>query len=142
MRLLSMGLAATLAMCAVMSGNAFSAPSRADFAGAASERMSMSATSSFADSGAEHLASSLVPDFKESHGLSRSERTHLAFATPPIPSALGASRQANTGSTSFSVHQTEQPPSFWLMGCVILFLIAYQLRRKHRLLRPHRFHEL
>lgn len=48
-----------------------------------------------------------------------------------------------TGSTAApgsSIASTQEPlPSAWLMGFVTIGLIGYQLRRKHRLLRPQRF---
>lgn len=35
--------------------------------------------------------------------------------------------------------EQEPLPSGWLMALVTIGLVGYQLRRKHRLLRPHRF---
>jgi hypothetical protein len=140
MRLFKLGMAVTLAGCGLMSGVAVAATARAsEFSSVAVEGRSMRADA-LLDGRAEYFASNLVPDFKDAHGITQSERTHLAFAAPPLRPALGASRIGST--SSFSPQATEQPPSLWLMGSMILFLIAYQLRRKHRLLRPHRFHEL
>lgn len=36
-------------------------------------------------------------------------------------------------------HRSRTAGDFVLMGCVALMLVAYQLRRKHRFLRPHPF---
>jgi len=36
-------------------------------------------------------------------------------------------------------HRPRTAGDFVLMGCVALMLVAYQLRRKHRFLRPHPF---
>ena len=67
----------------------------------------------------------------------------VAFASPTLTQRLTpAPRSMAPANDSFEVQATEQPPNMWLMGGVILLLIGYQLRRKHRLLRPHRFHEL
>ena len=141
MRLSMMGFAGTLVSCVLMSGNAFSAGSHApEFTSAKSDRTLLSA-STLIDGRTDNFASSLVPDFRETSAVSQTERIHLAFATPPLSPTLVASR-GNSSTGSFSVGTPEQPPSLWLMGAVALFLIAYQLRRKHRLLRPHRFHEL
>ena len=38
--------------------------------------------------------------------------------------------------------QGDPMPSGWLMALVAVLLIGHQLRRKHRFLRPQRFHDL
>ena len=68
------------------------------------------------------------------------QRKHLATALP-IASERSNQTRAAIAATSFS-SPPEQPPSVWLMLGVTLLLIGYQLRRKHRLLRPHRFHRV
>lgn len=141
MRLSMMGVAGTLVGCILMSGSVSSAVSHApEFTSGKSDRALLSANT-LLDGRTDSIASNLVPDFGETNAVSKTERIHLAFATPPLSPTLVASRD-NLSPGSFSVGTPEQPPSFWLMGAVALFLIAYQLRRKHRLLRPHRFHEL
>lgn len=66
-------------------------------------------------------------------------RFHQALATPLLPK-----RAAGTplGSAVTPSDTARQPPSSWMMAAVIVLLIAYQLRRKHRFLRPLRFNEL
>jgi hypothetical protein len=63
----------------------------------------------------------------------------FANATLP-PRSTSVVLKPTAATARFS--DADEPPSAWLMGGVILFLIGYQLRRKHRLLRPYRFHEL
>jgi hypothetical protein len=139
MRLSMMGFAGTLMSCMLMSGTVFAAASH-EFASATSDRVLLSANT-LIDGRTDNLASNLVPDFRETNAVSQTDRIHLAFAAPPLSPTLVASRGDSSNAT-FSLGAPEQPPSLWLMGAVALFLIAYQLRRKHRLLRPHRFHEL
>jgi len=70
-------------------------------------------------------------------------RLHLATATPLFGERVGGSQShAAVAAASFATTPPEQRPSLWLMGGVILLLIGYQLRRKHRLLRPYRFHRV
>lgn len=137
MRLCKMGLSSTLVglamSCALWSAVANAAAQRSDFGVAASESTMMGLT--LADARAERFAADLVPDFSNQNA-TPAERIHLAYAAP-ISSIRSASDAA-----ALVPQVAEQPPSFWLMGAVTLFLIAYQLRRKHRLLRPHRFNEL
>lgn len=66
-------------------------------------------------------------------------RFHQALATPLLPK-----RTVGTplGATAIVSDSGRQPPSSWMMAAVIVLLIAYQLRRKHRFLRPLRFNEL
>lgn len=67
---------------------------------------------------------------------------HLALATP-LTRERTFTRLEPTGATAaFGVPASEQPRRTWLMVSVIVLLIGYQLRRKHRLLRPHRFHRI
>lgn len=66
-------------------------------------------------------------------------RTISASALTPPPSTTALAAQTTT--VAFD-RAGDQGPSAWLMGGVIVLLICYQLRRTHRLLRPHRFHEL
>lgn len=136
MRLSKMGLISTFVVSWAMSCStiASAAPQRGDFGGVAAESTMMSATT-LVDARAERFAASLVPEFSSQRATS-ADRIHLAYA--PMP--LRPMRSADPVALAPQV--AEQPPSFWLMGGVTLFLIAYQLRRKHRLLRPHRFHEL
>ncbi len=68
------------------------------------------------------------------------QRQRLATATP-IANERSNRTQATVAAASFS-SPPERPPSVWLMLAVTLLLIGYQLRRKHRLLRPHRFHRV
>jgi hypothetical protein len=130
------GIVMSLAMSgALLTTTASAAPQRGDFAGAASEATLMSANT-LVDARAERFAASLVPEFP-GHMATPLERIHLAYAPMPMNPMRSASEAA-----ALVPQVVEQPPSFWLMGAVTLFLLAYQLRRKHRLLRPHRFHEL
>jgi len=97
----------------------------------------------------------LSDSFSDQSGIARPEggRTRLALATPAIvqrnsPAALTSppvvdSYTADSSmADSYSAQPQEQQPSLWLMGGVILVLLGYQLRRKHRFLRPHRFNAL
>jgi hypothetical protein len=95
----------------------------------------MSATT-LVDARAERFAASLVPEFSEQKA-TPVDRIHLAYAPTPMSPVRRAGE-----AVALVPQVAEQPPSFWLMGAVTVFLIGYQLRRKHRLLRPHRFHEL
>lgn len=138
MRLSSMGLrlsSTLLVSWALLSGVANAASQRGDFSGAAVESTMMSATT-LVDARAERFAASLVPEFSEQKA-PPVDRIHLAYA----PTAIEPVRRAVEPAAL--VPQVAEPtPSFWLMGALTVFLIGYQLRRKHRLLRPHRFHEL
>jgi hypothetical protein len=130
------GILMSLAMSgALLTSIASATPQRGDFAGAASEVTLMSANT-LVDARAERFAASLVPEFP-GYNDAPVERIRLAYAPMPMSPMRSASEAA-----ALVPQVVEQPPSFWLMGAVTLFLIAYQLRRKHRLLRPHRFHEL
>lgn len=136
MRLLKMGLSTWVGIamsCALFSATANATAQRGEFV--ASESTMMGNT--LADARAERFAASLVPEFPSQRAVP-AERIHLAYVPTPMNHPMRASSQA----TALVPQVAEQPPSFWLMGAVALFLIAYQLRRKHRLLRPHRFHEL
>lgn len=59
--------------------------------------------------------------------------SRTALDTPPKP-VLDLPKTLETSNP--------EPPRAWLMSIVVLLLIGYQLRRKHRLLRPHRFHQI
>ena len=136
MRLSNIGLSSSLIVsCTLLSGLVNAAAQRSDFGGAAAESTMMTATT-LVDARAERFAASLVPEFTPQTA-APTDRIHLAY----VPTPMSPVRRA--GETVTLVPPvTEQPPSFWLMGAVTVFLIGYQLRRKHRLLRPHRFHEL
>lgn len=64
-----------------------------------------------------------------------------------VPSRQGLGSALDTDRASVSTHRVvsassagdESTPDLWLLGGVCVGLIAYQLRRKHRLLRPHPF---
>ena len=136
MRLSKIGLSSTLIVSWVLlSPLAHAAPQRSDFSGVAAESTMMSATT-LVDARAERFAASLVPEFSEQRA-TPVDRIHLAYA----PTAIGPVGRASEPA-ALVPQVAEQPPSFWLMGALTVFLIGYQLRRKHRLLRPHRFHEL
>ena len=136
MRLSKIGMSSTLIVsCTLVSSLANAAPQRGDFGSVAAESTMMSATT-LVDARAERFASSLVPEFSEQQS-TPVDRIHLAYAPIPMSPVRRAVEPAAL------VSQVAEPaPSFWLMGAVTVFLIGYQLRRKHRLLRPHRFHEL
>jgi 4-hydroxybenzoate polyprenyltransferase len=71
------------------------------------------------------------------------QRIHLATAAPIVTERTATSQaQAALAAAAFASSTTDRPPSAWLMIGVTLLLIGYQLRRKHRLLRPHRFHRI
>jgi hypothetical protein len=106
-------------------------------------------------SGSTFAHTSLLADAASTAQFSRSdrlaERTKQVAAREPLARTLAASALTPppstttlaTKSTSAAFESAgDQAPSAWLMGGVILFLIGYQLRRKHRLLRPYRFYEL
>jgi len=63
-------------------------------------------------------------------------------STASLSDRRSSGRQARATSTGTirSELSDERGPNAWLMTMVILLLVGYQLRRKHRLLRPHRFH--
>ncbi len=139
MRLSKMGLrlsSTLIVSLAVFSAVANAAPQRGDFGSAAVESTMMSATT-LVDARAERFASSLVPEFSEQKP-APVDRIHLAYA----PTDLSPVRRRASEPAALVPQVAEPTPSFWLMGAVTVFLIGYQLRRKHRLLRPHRFHEL
>jgi hypothetical protein len=141
MRLCKKGLSSRFVVswamsCALLSAVASAAPQRGDFGGVAAEStMTMMSATTLVDARAERFAASLVPEFSSQKATS-ADRIHLAYAPMPL------SPMRSADPVALAPQVAEQPPSFWLMGGVTLFLIAYQLRRKHRLLRPHRFHEL
>jgi hypothetical protein len=140
MRLCKIGMAGALAWCVFVGGNASSTNGAPELAGAASDGMLMGAHT--AEHGtAQRFASNWALDFQDVRRAAQPERIQLAFASPPLPTALTVpGLQSDSGT--FAATKSEQPPSLWLMGSIIVFLIAYQLGRKHKLLRPHRFHEL
>ena len=78
----------------------------------------------------------------------KSSKAKLPTATPAVlPSLSAAGAMAGRGAAMIQPHagiRTYQQPSrslsdHLLTGVVALMLIAYQLRRKHRVLRPHPF---
>lgn len=71
------------------------------------------------------------------------QRIHLATVAPIVTERTSAGQaQAAVAAASFAASPEDRPPSTWLMIGVAVLLIGYQLRRKHRLLRPHRFHRI
>ena len=138
------GWAAAAASCCLLSGYVLAADARgAELAGSVSNSV-LARANTFAEAGAGRIHAGFVDDFAEQARVAREgERIHMAFASPTLTQRLTpAQRGMAPANNSFEVQATEQPPNMWLMGGVILLLIGYQLRRKHRLLRPHRFHEL
>jgi hypothetical protein len=138
------GWAAAVASCCLLSGYVFAADARgAELAGSVSDSV-LARANTLAEAGAGRIQAGFVDDFAEQARVAREgERIHMAFASPTLTQRLTpAQRSTPPANSSFEVEATEQPPNMWLMGGVILLLIGYQLRRKHRLLRPHRFHEL
>lgn len=138
------GWAAVAASCFFFSGHVFAADARgAELAGSMSDSV-LARANTLAEAGAGRIQSGFVDDFAEQARVAREgERIHMAFASPTLTQRLApAQRSTAPANNSFEAEATEQPPNMWLMGGVILLLIGYQLRRKHRLLRPHRFHEL
>lgn len=137
--------AAVAASC-LLSGYVFAADVRgAELAGSVSNSDSVLArANTLAEAGAGRIQSGFVDDFAEQARLAREgKRIHMAFASPTLTPRLAPAQHSTApASNSFEAEVTEQRPNMWLMGGVILLLIGYQLRRKHRLLRPHRFNEL
>lgn len=70
-----------------------------------------------------------------------------ALANVPSRQGLGSASTLDTDQASLSTNRVvsassagnESTPDLWLLVGVCVGLIAYQLRRKHRLLRPHPF---
>lgn len=69
-------------------------------------------------------------------------RPHLSGATSLLGDSVGVFPNQSAFSAALAPGGHREQPKAWLMGAVILFLIGYQLRRKHRLLRPYRFHRV
>lgn len=144
MRLSKLGLAAAAASIVwMLCGQAVAAQQNAaELArGASDDPVALAWTS---ESGSAFPQSPLPNRFSTDSGILQANgaRTRLAMATPALiqqrsPGALSAASVA-----SHIAARPEQPPSRWLMGGVILLLLGYQLRRKHRFLRPHRFNSL
>jgi hypothetical protein len=142
MRLMKLTLAATVASfsCAMSGTNAFAAhPASPEFATVAADS-ALAHANALADNGVGRFENRFVDDFSEQARIARDARLHLAMATPVLTSRH--QQVAAAAGATFSSPSAQQQPSVWLMGGIILLLIGYQLRRKHRLLRPHRFSEL
>ena len=54
----------------------------------------------------------------------------------------GDARASASRVSSQGAGMNDPMPSGWLMALVTVLLIGHQLRRKHRFLRPQRFHDL
>jgi hypothetical protein len=141
MRLMKLTLAATVAsFSCVMGGHVFAAhPASPQFAAATADS-AFTHANTLADNGAGRFENRFVDDFSEQARTARDPRLHLAMASPVLTSRH--QQVAAAAGATFSSPSAPQQPSVWLMGGIILLLIGYQLRRKHRLLRPHRFSEL
>lgn len=140
MRLRKLTLAAVASFSCLMSGHVVAAhPASSDFALAAADS-TLAHANTLADNTAGRFESRFVDDFSEQARIAREAPLRLAMASPLLTSRQ--QQVAAAAGATFSSPSTQQPPSVWLMGGVILLLIGYQLRRKHRLLRPHRFSEL
>lgn len=131
---------AAAASCCLLSGYVLAADARgAELAGSVSDSV-LARANTLAEAGAGRIHAGFVDDFAEQARVAREgERIHMAFASPTLTQRLTPAQRSMAPANDSA---TEQPPNMWLMGGVILLLIGYQLRRKHRLLRPHRFHEL
>ena len=140
MRLSKIGVATTAVAC-LLSGYVFAAERHgAELTSSVSDSVFTRATT-LADAGAGRIPASFVDDFTQQAQMREPERMQMALATPALTQRLGSSQSNAANAASFDA-TAERPPSAWLMVAVALLLIGYQLRRKHRLLRPHRFHEL
>lgn len=60
-----------------------------------------------------------------------------------VAAAAGSVAHRRVAASATDLRQTQLPDtegrSGWLMAVVAVILVGYQLRRKHRFLRPHRF---
>lgn len=141
MRLSKTGLA-TAAVACLLSGYVFAAEHRgAELTSSVSDSV-FARANTLADAGAGRIpANFVVDDFSQQAQTREPERMQMALATPALTQRLG-SGQSNAANDAGFDATADQAPSAWLMVAVTLLLIGYQLRRKHRLLRPHRFHEL
>lgn len=143
MRLSKTGLAAAAVAC-LLSGYVFAADHRgSEFASSVSDSV-LARASTLAETGAGRIPSDIVDELTQQTPMARdNERVRMALATPAFTPRFGANEgnAVQRRNASFDAPR-DQPPSMWLMGAVILLLIGYQLRRKHRLLRPHRFNAL
>jgi hypothetical protein len=138
------GWAAAAASCCLLSSYVFAADVRgAELAGSVSNSV-MARANTLAETGAGRIQSGFVDDFAEQARIAHEgERIHMAFASPTLTQRLSPAQHTLVpAKASFETEATERPPNLWLMGGVIVLLIGYQLRRKHRLLRPHRFNAL
>ncbi len=143
MRLRKIGVAAVAAgFCWCSGAYALDAAPRAAASPVVSTDQLLLPANNFKSTDLARLQSGLVGPLASEASLG-SNRIHLAAATPIFGERMsGSQSQAAVAAAAFATTPPEQPPSAWLMGGVILLLIGYQLRRKHRLLRPHRFHRV
>jgi hypothetical protein len=140
MRLRKATLVAAASLSCWINGYVFAArPASPEFAAVAADSV-LDHANTLADNRAPRFESRFVDDFSEQAQIARDARLHLAMAAPVLTSRQ--KEVAAAAGATFSSPSTEQAPSVWLMVGVILLLIGYQLRRKHKLLRPHRFSEL
>jgi hypothetical protein len=72
--------------------------------------------------------------------------TESAIAATPGQLQTAAAAASTVAKRDTAVPAADLPGtqrgSGWLMAIIALILIGYQLRRKHRFLRPHRFTDL
>lgn len=113
---------------------------RASGSQAASSDVFVSPASAFTATDLASLQADLMSPLPKENG---TQRIHLVSAAPLVTDRTVARQaQAAVAAASFASAPPDRPPSAWLMVGVTLLLIGYQLRRKHRLLRPHRFHRI
>jgi hypothetical protein len=141
MRLRSFGVAAIAAGCLLSSVVTLAAVPNAPSASGRSTDHLVPQTSKFASTDLARFETNMGP--LANNGSRDSGRLQLAAAMPLVGNGtVSGHTQAAVAAASFTSSPPDQAPSAWLMGGVTLLLIGYQLRRKHRLLRPHRFHQV